>query len=434
MGQTVVRKRAGFREYCAQRTGILRGQDGLSASMQCLIVTLVALLVFSRDPSLILHAQFYAEDGFVWYANAYNFGWLHSLSLPEGGYLNTLQRLVAGLALWVPLQWAPLVMALAGLLIQVLPVPILLSSRCRSWGPLSIRCVYAAIYVALPNTYEIHVVLTNAQWHFALALALLTFASPPESWVGRAGDLLLFLVGAVSGPFCILLSPLAAFYGWRRGQLWSYVLAGVLAAGAALQLWALLHAPSRVKVPLGATPMLFLKLLGGHVFLGALAGSNLLAGGKSLSAVSLVLLADVIGLIVLLYSVRFAPLTMKLFIVLCGLLFVASLRAPLAQPNESLWLVLTHASSARYWFLPMLAFLWSAVWCAAFTQLRTMRVLCVSLLVVSLFGACRNWNYLPFEDQNFAQSVKKFNEAKPGDAVTIPVYPNHFMQLVKKPA
>jgi hypothetical protein len=126
--------------------------EGLTASSQCWVFLLVLAALLTRRPGLFLHAEFYAEDGRVWFAQAYNAGWLHSLTLPEGGYLNTLQRLVAGIALLVPFRWAPLVMAIAGLLLQALPVTLLLSARCRSWGPLFLRCVFAVIYVVLPNS------------------------------------------------------------------------------------------------------------------------------------------------------------------------------------------------------------------------------------------------------------------------------------------
>src|ERR1700691_139936 len=95
------------RSYLNSREQALAAHDGLSFGWQLLVFGLVLAAVFSRCSTLLTHAQFYAEDGAVWYAQAYNSGWLHSLTLPEGGYLNTLQRLGAGLALLVPLRWAP---------------------------------------------------------------------------------------------------------------------------------------------------------------------------------------------------------------------------------------------------------------------------------------------------------------------------------------
>jgi hypothetical protein len=52
-------------------------------------------------------------------------------------------------------------------------------------GSLTHPYVLAAIYVAIPNAREIHIVVTNTTWHLALAAALVGFASSPRTWRGR---------------------------------------------------------------------------------------------------------------------------------------------------------------------------------------------------------------------------------------------------------
>ena len=56
-------------------------------------------LIFSRQPDAFLHAQFFAEDGKVWFADAYNSGWFTSLFRAQDGYFQTLPRLAAALSL-----------------------------------------------------------------------------------------------------------------------------------------------------------------------------------------------------------------------------------------------------------------------------------------------------------------------------------------------
>ncbi len=106
-----------------------------------------------------------------------------------------------------PMQWAPLIMNFAGAVIQALPVSALLSRRCSPWGPLPVRMLMAALYIAIPDAPEIHVVLTNAVWHLALLQALLAFSLPPLSWRGRVSDILLFGIGGTHRP---LLYPSTA--------------------------------------------------------------------------------------------------------------------------------------------------------------------------------------------------------------------------------
>src|SRR5690348_8889568 len=94
------------------------------------IVIACFAMLYSRRPDAILNAQFYAEDGARWYRDAYELGW-RSLLIPETGYLQTVSRLAAFFALLFPFGWAPLVMNLCALAVQILPVPIMLSRRFR---------------------------------------------------------------------------------------------------------------------------------------------------------------------------------------------------------------------------------------------------------------------------------------------------------------
>ncbi len=66
-------------------------------------------IIISRRPDALLNAQFWAEDGQIWYANAYNQGILHSLFSPFNGYFQTTSRLTAALTQLFPLAWAPLI-------------------------------------------------------------------------------------------------------------------------------------------------------------------------------------------------------------------------------------------------------------------------------------------------------------------------------------
>jgi hypothetical protein len=95
---------------------------------QFALFLLAFLVAFSHRPDTLLNAQFWAEDGTFWYADAYNLGF-HSLIMPEAGYLHTVARLVALFALFFPLSVAPLIMNLCALAVQILPVNVFLSSR-----------------------------------------------------------------------------------------------------------------------------------------------------------------------------------------------------------------------------------------------------------------------------------------------------------------
>jgi hypothetical protein len=396
--------------------------DGLGFVQQSVVLLATALAIFSRNPMQFLNPQFYAEDGAVWYT--------HSLGLPEGGYLNTLQRLGTGASLLVHFRWAPLVMVLFGLAMQCLPVTVLLSARCRNWGPLSTRALLALLYVACPNARELHVVLTNCQWHLALAVALLAFGTEPRGWAGRLFDVAAFSVLGISGPYCILLVPLLLVFWWMRRQPWTLVQTVLLAVGAAIQVRLILTGGNRTPEYLGAALSPLLRIFGGNIVGAAIFGGH---GIGHYAPMPLIVMAALGGLVLYTYVLRFGPLELKLLVLFCIGMLVASLRSPLAGTDRPAWLILATTSQNRYFFFPMLAFLWGMVWCARYAPHRMMERAAMWVLALTMIGVLTDWEIRRFPDYDFAASAERLREAEPGTAVTIPIVPKGMtMTLVKK--
>ena len=406
-------------------------QQGLSWKLQCAVFASAALFVFARRPDLLLHAHFYAEDGARWYAQAYNLGWLHALTITAGGYLNTLQRLVATLSLLVPIRWAPTLMNVCGLVVQVLPACFLLSSRCARWWPLQIRLLQAALYVVLPNEREVHVLLTNAPFHLALLAFLVAVAKPPENWGWKIFDVLVLAVSALSGPFCIVLFPLVVGSWWLRRERWRVVVMSVLLPLIGLQAAELVFGgyADRFSPHLGATPLLFFRLLAGHIFMGSLWGENGFARHNFPVASVLVSMA---GIGVLVFAFRRCTLELRLFIVFAFVLLAGSLKRPLIDGPLPQWELLTIVASGRYWFMPMLAFLWSLLFCATQSENQIFRIGTRVVFLTLLRGIVHDHRYPPYPGQNFQVFLQKFADAKPGALVEVPDPPPNEVDYLKK--
>ncbi len=203
-------------------------------------VSLLAVVLFLRKPDILFKPQFWAEDGTVFFQQAYEQGFLRTLLTPYAGYLHTLPRLGAGLALLFPLRAAPLGFNLVAFIVQMVPVLYLLSERMGRWIPdRRLRVVAAFLYITVPNSYETCVILVASQWNLALVGLLLLTADPPEGRWGKAGDLLLLVLFSFTGPFSIFLLPCALlnFTRERHGsrRVWFATQAAVVAAGAATQ-------------------------------------------------------------------------------------------------------------------------------------------------------------------------------------------------------
>jgi hypothetical protein len=118
---------------------------GLRVWQHGVVFLLACAVIISRRPDAVFHVQFYAEDGHVWYADAYNLGWWPALFRTWTGYFLTLPRIAASLALLVPLYRVPLFLNLVAIFVQALPVNLLLTVRSSVWGSLRFRSLLAGM-------------------------------------------------------------------------------------------------------------------------------------------------------------------------------------------------------------------------------------------------------------------------------------------------
>lgn len=243
---------------------------------QSLVFLAACAIVISRRPDAIYHAQFWAEDGHVWFADAYNYGWWAALFRTQDGYFQTLPRLAASFALVVPLSVAPLVLNLVAAALQALPVNLLLSSRSSSWGSLRDRAILAGIYLALPNCAEVSCGITESQWLLALSAFLMVAGTPPRNIKGRTFDFIILLLFGLTGPFCIFLLPVSVYLAIQRHEGWRWVLTGALVALSLVQAWGLLimDTSGRPRVVLGDSVVMFVRIIGSQIYLGILLGSD----------------------------------------------------------------------------------------------------------------------------------------------------------------
>ena len=421
------------------------GENGLSHRWMAVFFVISVALIFSRRPQDLIHPQFFAEDGNVWFAQAYDISWLRSLTFPQASYFQVLPRLAAGLALWVPLRLAPLVMNLVGAFIQALPGIALLSRRCSTWGSLPVRMCLAGLYLANPNAPEIHVVATNAQWHFALLLVLLAFSQSPKTVLGKTGDIAAFVLGAFSGPFCIALIPALLCFWWFKRERWSLILVACIAIGIAFQVHTILYGkdyippagtgillmPGRIqaeRLPLGATPSLLVRILGGDIVL------NSIIGVSNVSRTPLFVLLPVLllGIAVVIFGLRWGPIGFRMLSLMTLILTVASLKSPDVFGSVNRWTALVGDTGMRYYFLPSIVFLWSAVYCATRASIKTIRLTGLAVLLIVTLGAIRRWEYPRWPDYRFNDSVDRLHRAKPGEHVLIPIYPAPWTMTLDK--
>lgn len=404
------------------------------------IFTISFLIVFSRRPDAILCAQFYAEDGARWYADAYHLGW-RCLLIPEMGYLQTVSRLVGLLALLFPFAAAPLVMNVCALIVQVLPVNLFLSSR---FGEVSLhkRLLGSLLYLAIPNSIEIHANTTNIQWHLALLACLMLLAKPARGPFWIFLDLSALMLITVDSPLGLLLAALAAAVLWKRRDIYSKLYFATLIPGAILQLCVVLFSQSHARVGgyAGATLTRLAGILGGQIVLSSVLGVRTFAQfflfGNRHWLFIVEIAAMIAGLSLMIYSFRSAPVEVKLFLLFAAGVLALALSRPIAGPdlNFAQWEYLQiPGRSSRYYFFPILAFYTSVLWLVS-ARGPTNGMCSVALAVLMLLpvGIYRDWRYPQFADLHFQWYATYFARAESGSRITIPINPAGWeMQLIK---
>lgn len=394
------------------------------------------LIIFSRRPDAVLNAQFWAEDGKVWYADAYNHGAIYSFFTPVAGYYQTISRLVAVVSQAFPLSFAPLIFNLAAISCKILVVNFLLSSRFSKLIPsVFVRALIAFFYLALPHSNETHANLTNAQWHLALLSFLIIAAAPSEKTLWKIFDVAIISISALSGPLCLLLLPVAAIKWLKTRESWTIVLIVILAVGSLIQISSLLTTQRPSEQPLGATFSLFLKIVGGHLFVNSIAGDRSYSRiiNWSLWNEVTAFFVNLFGFGLAVYAFIKANLELRLFIIFSFMIVSGALISPAITNQMPQWAAMwTPGTGSRYWLIPIFCCFVSLLYMARNAELPFIRYVSISLLVLSLSGIASDWKYPRFQNLEFQKYAAEFESAPSGQEVSIPINPDWDMRLIKK--
>lgn len=406
-----------------------------------LLIAAVAIVVLRR-PDAILNPQFWAEDGRVFYADAYNKGILEPLLSPCGGYLDTFPRLIAAFSQLFPLSWAPLLFNLASLIVKVLPVGLILSSRfCELIPDVKTRLFLGFLYLALPNSWEINAGPLHGKTYLSLLTFMILSASPGSHPMWLLFDTGIILLSGLSGPFCIPLALLSAIFWLHRCDKRSLVFFILLGICAIIQGTVLMTGPGRPQRLLGATPKLFVEILATQVFLGAMLGYKglLLVSQKVLELIShfstlynlFMIIFSILGFVSLIHTLLRVSLELRLFVLYALLLFVAALLFPLGKPNDPQWpLLLIPGVGGRHWFIPILAFVSVLVWLLRRSGLS--KALAVGAFSIMIIGIILDWQHPAFTDFHFKEHAHRFESTPIGTQATIPINPPGWSMVLTK--
>lgn len=394
------------------------------------------LLLVSRKPDSFLNAQFWAEDGRNWYADAYNNGFFHALLTPEAGYFQTFSRIVASLAQALPLSDGPLFFNLVAALLQVAVASFIVSDRMKTLLPERwTRYLLAFLYLSMPHAWEVFVNVTNSQWHLALLVCLILLSAPPVTGLGKAADILAACISAVSGPFCLLLFPVA----WTRAAITRsrhvLTIAVVITAGCLVQAYSLLTKVRDVQSELGASIELLIAMIGRHLVIGPLLGIRGFAviEKAGLWGTGTAAILTLAALILAGYAAWRASNELRLLMLFTLLICIGAFGWPAVTLEPGQWRVIAENPTAlRYWFIPTFCLYVILLYFTGDKTNPLRRKASVAILAICFLGIIADWRIRPFRDLEFQTYAAEFERVPSGTVYVIPINPDWKMELRKK--
>jgi hypothetical protein len=374
-------------------------------------------ILAARRPAHLAHPQLWAEEGTVFYAEAYTLG-VRALVQPFGGYLSTTQRIVGAVSPLVDPARVPAVFVTAAFLLTLY-----VAARTQSRRfPLPPHVGYALAVVLVPDTFEVLLFLDNVDRIVAAGFLLVLVSRDAGRFRQHAHDAAAVTVFGLTGPYSVLFAPLFVWRAIRRRTRASLFLAILVTACALTQgMLIALHERGKLAdagpVVMGYGDVEPRKLLAvpGMRIAGSLIAGDRVPPDYPLpveNALGIAVLAAVAFL-----SLRRGPArTERLWLGIAFLLVLASAlyRCRLVLPD------LCHeVYGARYFYLPQLLVLWLLLALAAEGNRRSSRiaaVLLVWMLAVNV-PRLREPGLADLHWSDFAPRIRA------GEAVAIPINP-----------
>jgi hypothetical protein len=401
----------------------------------------IAIFV-ARRPDIITNPQLWAEDGRVWFQDAYNLGAIPALWLTHTGYFQTFARLVFGIGLLFPIDYVPLWANAVALIFRGVPLVFLFSRRFH-WIDWRVKIILAVYYCLMPNLSEVHANITNTQTYLGIYLLLLILADRPASRLAVVHDVIALMLCGLSCPIivfivpCWLLKETADLFG--TSFTWQHAVPRLLApfplvmfAVAAIQTAVfLLHGgSSRPRVPTGSTMTLLVEILDSWLF----AGFVLPHQWRSVFSNPFISLAIFIPAVVILLAVLIrGDWRARSIILFSVIVLAATLKNPVISNTEPSWPFFLRGAGERYFVIPNLCWFGVLLYFVVLHFPRANPIVLGVSIPAMILALLPSFRMSPIPDVGFYRSVERFKAAKKADHVVIPIAPPGWhMTLIKK--
>jgi hypothetical protein len=209
--------------YDSRPHGPGRNERLASLGLVAFFVVCGTVLQLVRQVTTSAWDTIWAEDGFIFLADALNRSAAETLTEPYGGYIHVLPRLIAEVAAAFPLEHAALVFALASALAVSLVAAFVYFASASIIASPSLRFALASLVVLLPAAgSELLGNATNLHFHLMFG-CFWAFIWRSESYGALASRSAVATVTALGDPLAVVFLPLVVWSAWtsrtKRGLI-----------------------------------------------------------------------------------------------------------------------------------------------------------------------------------------------------------------------
>ncbi len=118
---------------------------------------IILVLIISREPNLIIHPRFWAEEGTCYFYNAYKNGFLNGLFFVPtrtAGYFSFLANISAAFASLVPIEYAPSITTLFSLSYLIIVFSIIIWGKSYLWNQTNKKILAVLLLLFAPTAIE----------------------------------------------------------------------------------------------------------------------------------------------------------------------------------------------------------------------------------------------------------------------------------------
>lgn len=242
-----------------------------SRHRETLLIMLAALLaIIVRSPLLLLHGRVVAEEGTVYFQQAWDTAAWTAFLAPHQGYYSLFMN---GFTLFaervLPLEWFAVSLVSVSLLVMLLTVYLAIS--CEIFQGRA-RWLAAAVVLLVPSI-EVWLTAEDMQFYFSACTALICLSSPQGLRTLRS---LTLLLAGLTGPVSCIFTPFFWWRAWRSRTPMATLQAAILTLCSLTQAFVILHFHGGGRSPTDPAklewfgPFIFLKIFT-VAFLGRLA-------------------------------------------------------------------------------------------------------------------------------------------------------------------